>query len=788
MRCPKCGLELPYSSSLNECTICGIPFVYDVQDVFDDKVGGVIKEIRDGQTKMAKLIDKHLRTPEQTFLLLEGGTGIGKSYAYLVPSILQRNEQIRGWLKADGIKDFEEKVLLDRNVKEKIVIATTKKVLQKQICHEDLRDNLVPKLDVGGYVSEVILKSQSNYACTDPSVISTLKNPMDKERLLQFIRKCADEGRYPDSDSWDGDKPVWWDEISVDNCPFAPKMSACSRRSTCCPDITRNNFLVSNQALVSTLFAHNLFTSRTKFGECKILIVDEAHLFINSLYQALTKKLTAKGLNSLLKKVLYHPFIDVGWHRSTLSPHIDDAVAGFKKLHDLCLRWSKESKSSGGVLKVVGFHCGFLESDIMFEQTKITNALEEIRGIVGSRIGAQDNEDILGDDRRDEDEFGEEYVGFDEVFKGNVSATKVNKNRERNANLIKLKRHYDSIGDFSGNLKSAFRTFESKLVSGAVPVVTEDGIEIIPEDIRYAAAEYLKDIQKVVFLSATMCVGGNFKYIRHQLGLDLVPGAEIVEGIFESPFDYNKQAVVYLPLHMDPIPAYGCSPTEKQVWFEQMADEIAFMVEAFQGDALVLFTAQYEMDAIFALAKEKAGIFSNVTYLKMEKGRGEYFLDKYMETDKAALFGLKSYWEGIDIPGNKLRLVVIAKLPFPMQSDPIIALETQRAKAAGESDFNTVQIPRMLFDLRQGAGRLIRRKTDVGVVAILDARVWTGGGKNQIQTLQKLRQLKAAGKPISPTGYGLRAFNAIGFKNRIDTREKFLKVLEKINNRPGVTG
>jgi Rad3-related DNA helicase len=774
MKCPKCGLELPHSSKLKECIVCGIPFVYDVQDIFDDRVNGIVREVRDGQNKMAKLIDTHLRTPDQTFLLLEGGTGIGKSYAYLVPAVLQRNEHIRGALAMEGLKDYEEKSLMDHNVKNKIVIATTKKVLQKQICYEDLRDNLVPRLDVGGYVSEIILKSQSNYACTDPSVINTLKNPMDRERLLQFIRKCADEKRYPDADSWDGDRPVWWDEISVDNCPFSPKMSACTRRSTCCPDISRNNFLVSNQALVSTLFAHGLFNSRTKFGECKILIVDEAHLFINSLYNAHTQKLTAKGLNSLLKKVVYHPFIDTGWHRSSFTPLVEDAVSRFKRLHDLCRRWGKESKSSGGVLKAVGFHCGFLEADIMVEQTKITESLEEIRGLICERIGTQSNES-------DEDE-------MEDVFKGSVSGSKVNKSRERNANLLKLKRHYDNIENFSGHLQSAFKSFESKLVSGSVPVVTEDGIEIIPEDISQVAAEHFKGIQKVVFLSATMSVGGNFGYIRRQFGLDLVPDAKVIEGVFESPFDYNRQAAVYLPLHMNPVPEYGCSPDAKQVWFEQMADEIAFMVEAFQGDALILFTAQYEMDAIFELVKEKAGVFSNVTYFKMEKGRGEYYLDKYKETPNSALFGLKSYWEGIDIPGDKLRLVVIAKLPFPMQSDPVIALETQRAKAAGQSDFNTVQIPRMLFDLRQAAGRLIRRKTDVGIVAILDARIWTGGGKTQMQTLQKLRQLKAAGKPISPTGYGLRAFNAIGFKNRIDTREKFLKVLEKINNRPVITG
>jgi ATP-dependent DNA helicase DinG len=774
MRCPKCGLELPHAAKLNTCTICGIPLVYDVQDVFDDRLNGIVREIRPGQTRMAKTIDAHLRTPEQTFLLLEGGTGIGKSFAYLVPSILQRNEQLRGTLAADVLKDFEEKTIIDANLKQKIVIATTKKVLQKQICYDDLRDNLMPKLNASSYVSEVILKSQSNYACTDPSVISTLKNAMDRENLMAFIRRCSAQGLYPESDAWDGDKPVWWDEISVDNCPFAPKMDACPRRSTCCPDITRSNFLVSNQALVSTLFANNLFTSRTKFGECKILIVDEAHMLVNSLYNAHTRKLTFKGLNSLLKKVLYHPFIDTGWNRGIVSPHVEDAVTGFKKLHDLCHKWGKESKSAGGVLKSVGFHCSFLEADILAEQARIVESLEEVRGLVGGKIGTS------GDDG--------EYDDQDEVFKGGVLGSKVNKNRERSAHRLKLKRHYDNIGNFSNNLQTAFKTFETRLIAGAVPVVTEDGIEIIPEDISQIAAEHFKGVNKVVFLSATMCVGGTFDYIRRQFGLDLVPGAKIVEEVFESPFDYNKQAVIYLPIHMDTIPEYGSSPALKNVWFRQMAEEIAFMVEAFQGDALILFTAQYEMDAIFEMVKEIAGVWSNVTYIKMEKGRGEYFLDKYMATDKAALFGMKSYWEGIDIPGDKLRLVVIAKLPFPMQSDPTIALETQRAKAAGSNDFNTVQIPRMLFDLRQGAGRLIRRKTDVGIVAVLDARMWTGGGKDSVQKLQRLRKLKEAGQPISPMGYGLRAFNAIGFKNRIDTREKFLKVLEKINNRPGLQG
>jgi len=770
MKCPKCGLEMPHASGLKTCTVCGIPYVYDVQDIFDDRVNGIIQEVRDGQTKMAKLIDEHLRTPEQTFMLLEGGTGIGKSYAYLVPSMLLRNESVRGELAQEGIKDFEERNVLSGNVKNKMIIATTKKVLQNQICQKDLRESLIPHLDVSEYVSESIMKSQRNYACVHPTVISTLKNPLDKERLMGFIRECEHQGRFPEGEFWEGGRPVWWDDISVENCLHTPKRSECPHHKKCSPDITRSNFLVSNQALVSTLLANRLFNSRTKFGTCDTLIIDEAHLFVTSLYKAHTKELTAKNLGYNLKRIKYHPFMSqMVKGRSEFSILADRAVEEFKSLHALCQKWHKESKSEGGILRAVGFGCSDKERDIVTAYAALVASLE----------GAMVYVSNAADPPEDNDPWNS--------AKGSVTGPLEAKNREKLVLANKLIRHKDNLLTFILNLHAAFRCFQTPEPPESVPVVTDKGIEIIPSDIRQIAAEHFRGINKVVMLSATMCIDGTFNYIRRQLGLDLVQGAKIVEGVFESPFDYSKQAIIYLPLHMDPIPAYGTPVQEKQAWFNQMADEISCMIEASKGDALVLFTAQYEMDAIFELVKTKAGIKSPVTYLKMETDMSDFFLDKFRETDHSALFGLKSYWEGIDVPGDKLRLVIIAKLPFPMPSDPIITLENQRAKAEGKNTFNDVSIPRMLFDLRQGTGRLIRRKSDRGIVAILDSRIWTGGGKTQPQVLERLRRLKAEGKAISPIGYGLKAFNAIGFKNRIDTREKFLKVIEQMNKRLGVT-
>jgi len=782
MKCPKCWMELPHTAKIRSCTVCGIPLVYDVHDVFTDHVHGIVKEIRDGQTKMAKLIDEHLRTPEQTFMLLEGGTGIGKSYAYLVPSMLLRNEKVRGDLANDSLKDFEEKVIRDSNQKNKIIIATTKKLLQTQICKTDLRESLIPHLNVSDYVSEIVMKSQSNYACTHPAVINTLKNPSERARLISFISERASEGLFPEVEFWEGDRPAWWNDINVDNCIFSPKKTECPRHTTCCPSIAKSNFLVSNQALVSTLLANRLLNSRTKFGACDTLIIDEAHLFISSLYKAHTRTLTAKSLGSILKRLRYHPYMERLKDRNSFYALIDKSVADFKTLHSLCQKWHKESKADGGILKAVGFDCSGLEHDIVAAYAEVVASLE------GIQIYACNAEETPIRSFAHNDDPWDELFEEEQPVKGSVSGPAVTKEQERRALATRLNKIKESVSDFKETLISAFKNFQTEGAFEAVPVVTENGIEIIPSDIRNIAAEHFKGIKKVIFLSATMCVNGTFNYIRNLLGLDLIEGATVVEGVFESPFDYAKQAVVYLPLHIDPIPAYGTPPEDKKAWFDQVADETAFMIEKFKGDALVLFTSQYDMDIIFSLVKDKAGIKSPVTYLKMEKDKSDLFLEKFRETDHSALFGLKSYWEGVDIPGDKLRLVVVVKLPFPVPSDPIITLENQRAKAEGKNPFNDVSLPRMLFDLRQGTGRLIRRKSDRGIVAILDSRIWTGGGKTQEQTLKRLRQLKAEGKAISPIGYGLRAFNALCFKNRVDTREKFLKVLEQINKRPGVTG
>jgi ATP-dependent DNA helicase DinG len=151
--------------------------------------------------------------------------------------------------------------------------------------------------------------------------------------------------------------------------------------------------------------------------------------------------------------------------------------------------------------------------------------------------------------------------------------------------------------------------------------------------------------------------------------------------------------------------------------------------------------------------------------LIMQAEDAESTLKEYMATPQSVILGLKSFWEGVDVQGDKLRLVIITKLPFPMVSDPVIKARSRvivnEGIARGETQFTAergvfqaVQVPIMLMDLRQGAGRLIRSKTDKGVLAILDPRVWTGSGKYLPKPGQR-----------SYNGYGRQVVAAIGFSN-----------------------
>lgn len=216
-----------------------------------------------------------------------------------------------------------------------------------------------------------------------------------------------------------------------------------------------------------------------------------------------------------------------------------------------------------------------------------------------------------------------------------------------------------------------------------------------------------KEIDSVVLTSATLSNSGGFSYIRGRLG---VP--ECVETAQDSPFDFTTQCMLYVPRHLD-------FPSENSMYTDAVANEIEQLVLASGGRAFLLFTSYRMLNAVYD------ALFGRLPYTMMKQGdmSNEALVQTFLEQDKACLFGVHSFWEGVDIRGEALSIVVIDKLPFAVPDSPVNKARTDAITASGGDWFRDFSMPQAQIRLKQGFGRLIRTKTDRGVVAILDSRL-----------------------------------------------------------------
>ena len=214
-----------------------------------------------------------------------------------------------------------------------------------------------------------------------------------------------------------------------------------------------------------------------------------------------------------------------------------------------------------------------------------------------------------------------------------------------------------------------------------------------------------------IFTSATLSVGGDFAHYQAELGLG---GAQARH--WESPYDFAGQALLYVPEDL---------PEPNSPGFTEAVIEAAFpVIEAAQGRAFLLFTSLRAMDIGHARLKEKlagAGLDWPV-FLQGTAGKNE-LLERFRDTPNAILLGSQSFWEGVDVKGEALSLVVIDKLPFNPPDDPVLAARIEQINRAGGNAFMQYQVPRAVIALKQGAGRLIRDETDRGVLMICDPRL-----------------------------------------------------------------
>lgn len=215
-----------------------------------------------------------------------------------------------------------------------------------------------------------------------------------------------------------------------------------------------------------------------------------------------------------------------------------------------------------------------------------------------------------------------------------------------------------------------------------------------------------------VLISATLSTSGNFSYLRTRLGLP-AEDPKVTETIVGSPFDYGRNCLLYIPRHLPP-------PSDEPGYLHQMVEEVLALITAAQGGAFLLFTSYRALNAVYDLLTQ-----SELPYPLLRQGEmpNARLVQTFREEQNAVLLGTQSFWEGVDIPGDGLRLVIIDRIPFAVPDSPLHKARVDEITASGGDWFRDFALPQAQLRLKQGFGRLIRTHTDRGVVAVLDTRL-----------------------------------------------------------------
>jgi ATP-dependent DNA helicase DinG len=218
----------------------------------------------------------------------------------------------------------------------------------------------------------------------------------------------------------------------------------------------------------------------------------------------------------------------------------------------------------------------------------------------------------------------------------------------------------------------------------------------------------------VVFTSATLTVNGRFDFWKSRLGLSGYQLRDCAEAVFASPFDYENRVFLGIPREA-PQP-------EQPGYAEYLTDFIGEALSISEGRALVLFTAYSLLDQVFQGVQPRLAEAGQLVMRQGEQDRNR-LLNRFRDNEDSVLFATDSFWEGVDAPGRSLELVILTRLPFRVPTDPVLEARAEAIEKRGAYPFWELALPDAILRLRQGFGRLMRRRDDFGAVLVLDPRI-----------------------------------------------------------------
>lgn len=657
-------------------------------------------ESRPQQTQMLRAICEALNGHRH--LLVEAGTGTGKSFAYLIPAAI--------WAVENNTR---------------VMVSTNTINLQDQLIKKDIPDLCAAlKLDLRA----TVLKGRNNYLC--PRRLEALRqrgpeNP-DEMRILAKLLVWIEQGGQGDRHEINLNGPAerdLWNRLSADDETCQPEVCL-SRRGGLCPfykarmEAQNAHLVVVNHAL---LLADAVSGSRV-LPEYEYLIIDEGHHIESATTNALSYQVSQTDLQRMLR--------ELGSSSTGILGRLLRVLQGEVRPSDLAVMHAAVDKATDAAFR--------LERDLRQFFASIENFMESMRE--GQPVsGYGQTQHLLPSTRR--------LPAWDEV-----AITWDNTQTTMNQLLEHIDRIHSSIGvlqpepgpdleDVSGSLGTLYRRLcearEYLVAIIAEPKSSEVyWVEIHPNNYHLslqAAPLHVGELMErylwnekssIILTSATLTTQGEFDYLRGRLN-----AAEADDLKVDSPFDYENAALLYL---VNDIP----EPSDASRFQRSVEKALTSLGKATGGRMLALFTSYAQLkrtsQAIGPVLAEQ-GI---EVYEQGEGASASTLLETFREAEKAVLLGTKAFWEGVDIPGDALSVLVIVKLPFDVPTEPIIAARAETF----EDPFNEYNLPEAILRFRQGFGRLIRTQSDRGVVVILDRRILTKHyGQSFLSSLPKCR-------------------------------------------------